>query len=395
MLLLVPISLSENEQGLWFTMMSLGALNRLADMGFLSLVLTYVAHSNNKSPVYNFQLVVKFTTHWRNRVLFFVYPFIFLIGAIILSANTFGDFELIWAWLLYVLALILLFILFYRFAILEGLGFVRQAHFFKGLIYLFATMFTALMMWFSPSINILGLSLFFSALIGLAMISVFQYAEPKDVLSVQSHDLLNYEFKSLIKKTILSWTGGYVGLHGIVPLSYLLLGTAVSGLVGLTLNIFIALQNLANSFLVAKIPTVTTLVAQGGNQSAYYLLYKNMLKALVVFSLSNIIFWFFYYQFAQTIYGDRVLDGIHIIFLYISFSVQIIISAIAIYFRAQKIEPFAWMSVVSGAFMVLVMFVSVSFYHSSLYFMGFLSASLLALAWAFFMLLEERKILNI
>lgn len=43
-LLLIPVFLTQQEQGYWFTMMSLASLSILADLGFFQVTLQFAAH---------------------------------------------------------------------------------------------------------------------------------------------------------------------------------------------------------------------------------------------------------------------------------------------------------------------------------------------------------------
>lgn len=391
-LLLVPFVLTPLDQGVWFTMLGLGAMSRLADMGFMSLLLTYTGYTRSNSFEYSFNDVYLFSELWRNKVIKIIFPFIFVLGALILSSYKSVNVDMALSWLLYVISLAVLFYSVHKIAIIEGLGLVRQAHFFRGAIYFLAMLFTIIGLYYSSSTYALGGGLLASLSINLLFITYYFNGQK---LKTQRHGSasreLQGEFIVLLKKTAGSWIGGYVGTHAIIPLIYLLVGPVISGLAGVTLNIFLALQNFSNSFMVAKVPDITYLIAKRKYVSAQTILKSSFIKSLCTFMLFSLIIWGAYYLYFEKFFSGRLLDGYHLSYLFIGFLFQIFISAIAIYIRAHKKELFSYMSIFTGILGMLILFVVVDILNNELYFLGFFISSFIALFWAIKILQMEKQ----
>lgn len=378
-LLLIPVYLSLEDQGFWFTLMALGAMSRLADMGFLNLVMTYVAHAK-ESKDFALSDVIVFSFLWRNKVLLFFFPVIFLIGVAVLWMQSNAAILLI-AWLWYVLTLALIFALYQKLAVVEGLGDIERSHCYKGSLYILATLFSLLMIIYLENVLALPFGLF------LAVLMVYAHAHfainlphRLDAAS-ENRQRLSDEFRVLIKQTSLSWVGGYIGTQGIVPIVYVTLGPAVSGVVGMTLNVFVAIQNLANVFLLSIAPKVTQLVASNQIKEAMTIMKSGVLKSLVSFVLATVFFIVMAQVWSDSLVFSRVLTDNNLYFLAVGFVLQIIITAIAIFVRAYKVEPLGAMSFVSSVVGLLVMWGSITMLGSSGVFLGFLASSALAFLW--------------
>ena len=382
LLILVPVLLSPVQQGYWFTMMALGASARLADMGYLSLVLTFVGYSYSEKTKFTFSSLKFFIDDWRNKVLMTIFPIIFILGFFVLLLKADGTFKIYFSWLIYVISLGLLFYSLQKVAILEGLGYVKQAHIYKGTIYILAVVFTVFLLLKDFNIYALGGGFFLATLLVSFALGRNHLINRKYDNSNNFSTDLNNEFMGLIKKTAASWIGGYLGTHAMVPLSYLLLGPVVSGALGATFNIFVALQNLANVFLIANISKVTNYMANSNIDNALNTVKVSLLKSLFLFTMTNIVFWIGYYMVGRLYIGNRLLDGWHLPFLFFGFLMQHIIYAISIYIRSKKREPFSLMSIVTSLIMVLVMLAVIGFFNSDWYFAGFAVSSFIALIWA-------------
>jgi hypothetical protein len=378
-LLFIPFYLNIEDQGFWFTLMALGAMSRLADMGFLNLVMTYVAHAKEGK---DFALldVIAFSFLWRNKVLLFIFPVIFLIGVAVLWMQSNAAILFI-AWLWYVLTLALIFALYQKLAVVEGLGDIGRSHCYKGSLYILATLFSLLLIIYLENVLALPFGLF------LAVIMVYAHAHfaiklphHSDVAS-ENRQRLSDEFRVLIKQTSLSWVGGYIGTQGIVPIVYATMGPSVSGVVGMTLNVFVAIQNLANVFLLSIAPKVTQLVASNQIKDAMEIMKFGLQRSLLSFLLTSVFFIVIAHVWSDSFVFSRLLTDNNLYFLAAAFLLQIMITAMAIFIRAYKVEPLGAMSFVSSVVGLFVMWGSITMLGSSGVFLGFLASSALAFFW--------------
>lgn len=378
-LLLIPVYLSIEDQGFWFTLMALGAMSRLADMGFLNLVMTYNAHATMGKDYTTGELVA-FSLAWRDQVIKLVFPIIAVIGILVLLVQSRSPL-LFFSWLWYVVALALVFALYHKLALLEGTGDIARSHRYKGLLYLLATFFSFLLIVYFQTVLALPAGMF------VAVISVYLFSmrsitfKLEGVLESEKIQQLGKEFKSLIKQTSLSWVGGYIGTQGIVPIVYVVLGPAMSGLAGMTLNLFIAIQNLANVFLLSIAPSITQLVASGHIKEAMDVSKRGLMKALLSFVLGVMVFVIVAHFGSGWFIFDRVLTDQNVYFLALGFLLQIVIIAMAMFMRAYKQEPLGPMSFYSSVIGLALLWFTMGAGGQSWIFVGFLLSSIVAFLW--------------
>lgn len=386
-LLLIPVYLSLEDQGFWFTLMALGAMSRLADMGFLNLVMTYNAHASMGKD-YSEREVFAFSLAWRNQVIKFVFPIIAVIGILVLLVQS-RSLLLFFSWLWYVVALAVVFALYHKLALLEGAGDIARSHRYKGLLYLLATFFSFLFIVYFQTVLALPAGLF------VAVISVYLFSmrsiafKLEGVLDREKIQQLGKEFKSLIKQTSLSWVGGYIGTQGIVPIVYVVLGPAMSGLAGMTLNVFVAIQNLANVFLLSIAPSITQLVASGQIKEAIDVAKRGLLKALLSFVLGVSVFVVVAHFWSGWLIFERLLIDQNIYFLALGFLLQIAIIAMAMFMRAYKQEPLGPMSFYSSVIGLALLWFTMGFGGQAWIFVGFLLSSIVAFFWTLHILYRK------
>ncbi|WP_024850589.1 hypothetical protein [Hydrogenovibrio kuenenii] len=382
LLVFVPLNLTEYGQGIWFTLMALGAMSRLADMGFLQLVLTFSGHAKVNSG-HSKEEVTAFTQAWRNKVIRLVFPLIFFIGSAILLTQHVHKTAIL-VWFAYIASLAFFFYLNYFLSYIEGEGDVAFAHFSRGLVYIISFVVTSAGLLYLKGVEALALGMFTGVLIVLIGIKwvrpcVFVFIPPGQEMNVSQ---LKEEFLPLFRRTSMSWTGGYLGTHAIVPLVYMIAGPVASGFAGMTLNVFIALQNFSNVFLVSIIPKVVGSVAEGTKGFASMTVKKSWIKSIAIFYLMSLVLLVSIKIFPNFFIFQRLLTDINLLFLAVGFGLQISVYAVAIYIRAHKSEPFGVMSIVSSTIGLIVLWGGVNTSFNEWYFIGYLASSLVAALWA-------------
>lgn len=380
LLVFVPLNLTEYGQGIWFTLMALGAMSRLADMGFLQLVLIFSGHAKANRG-YSKEEVTAFTQGWRKKVIRLVFPLIFFIGSVILLTQH-VQLTAILVWLAYISSLAFFFYLNYYLSYVEGEGDVAFSHFSRGAIYVISFMVTSVGLIYLKGVEALALGMFAGVLIVFIGI---QWIRPAVFFIPLGQDanvsLLKAEFLPLFKRTSMSWTGGYLGTQAIVPVVYMIAGPVASGLVGMTLNVFIALQNFSNVFLASMIPRVVGSIAKGSKNLASITVKRGLISSIATFCTMLLILLFLIEIIPDLFIFKRFLVDVNFLFLAIGFGLQIFVYAIAIYIRAHKSEPFGIMSIVSSAIGLLVLWGVLNTSFNGWYFIGYLVSSLVAALW--------------
>jgi len=385
-LLCIPIFFSSSDQSILFLFLSLGALSRLADMGFLNLVIIYSSKSDKTKYKDYIPALKLYTFKQHLKKLLTIFPLIFIIGFLVLVSENdqktnFG------AWFLYVTAISSSFSINYFLSFHEGAFDLTYAHKFRGLYYALSGLFFFLFSYLGLSSISLGLSLIVSSVL------IFICLHFNGVLQIDfSHKyklpLLNNEFSALSKKAFISWLGGYISTHGLITASYLLVDPVFSGLLGLTFNIFIFIQNLANTFLVSVIPKVSSLASINAHQCSRRIM-DSLIKSFITYAILVMIFFSFYLNL-PTEYSERLLGVENVLFIASAFLGSIVTYALSIFIRAFKIEPFGVMSLVTSFIAVATLTLIASF-SLNYALAGFALSSCISLLWTYVLYLKYKQ----
>jgi phosphate/sulfate permease len=130
---------------------------------------------------------------------------------------------------------------------------------------------------------------------------------------------------------------------------------------GMTLQALNAISALAVSWSSTKIPKYSTLIELKQYKELDNLFFRTTKQAGFVEAVLMIMFFciillirYYHIVFFDKVYlGDRFLDYIPLILMIIPMYLQQYINAWAIYLRCHKQEPYLWLSVISGIYMLL------------------------------------------
>ena len=385
-LLCIPFFFSPSDQSILFLFLSLGALSRLADMGFLNLVIIYSSKSSEtqyKDYIPAFKI---FTYKLHLKKLLTIFPLIFIIGYLLLVFSN-DPKSYLGEWFLYVLAISSGFSVNYFLSFHEGAFDLKFAHIFRGLYFSLSGLFFFLFSYLGFSIISLGLSLIISSI--CIFIFLFYYGVLRlDFSTNCTLSLSNYEFSTLSHKAFVSWLGGYIGTHGLITASYLLINPFFSGLLGLTFNIFIFLQNLANIFLVSVVPEVSSLASTNTHRSLRIIM-DSLRKSLITYVILVMIFFAFYLNL-PTEYSERLLGVKNILFIAFAFLFSIVTYAFSIFVRAFKVEPFGVVALFTSFIAVATMTFTASF-SWDFALAGFTLASFISFFYTYLIFLKHKK----
>jgi len=385
-LLSVPLFFSSSEQSIIFLFLSFGALSRLADMGFLNLVIIYSSQSCESRSKDSLPALKFYTFKHHVRKLSSIFPLIFLFGCLVMFfKQDFPNYLIEWS--LYVLAISSTFSINYFLSFHEGAFDLRLAHIFRGSYFALSGILFFLFSYLNFSILSLGLSLFVSSFLIFSLLfyrGILKIERTFGLTVPSFHD----EFIQLSRKTFFSWLGGYVGTHGLITASYLLINPFFSGLLGLTFNIFIFIQNLSNIFLVSVIPKVSYLASTNTCHSLRYTKIA-LTKSLITYIILVAVFFAFYFNLPSE-FTQRLLGVDNILFIAIAFLGSIATYSFSIFVRAFKIEPFAVMSLTT-AFIAVVSMTAIASFSLDYALAGFALASCVSFVWTYLIFLKYRQ----
>lgn len=368
-LIVISEFLSPRMQGYYYTFNSLIALQVFAELGLNYALVQFASHEKSQltwhadgtlkgNPLSKQRLksLVKFALIWlavaASLMLLLLIPaglYFFRSSEIniIPSNNVTG------AWVsLVILSAANLFIATAS-AILEGCGRVAQV----ALMRLCQSILAVSMVWFTLSLggNLYALPVgsLMMALVGFYWLWLKYRYFIKDLLSHNSH-LPGMNWKSEIWpfqwKIALSWACGFFIFQLFNPLIFRIIGPIEAGQMGMTMQIFSAMNGAAIVWVSTKAPTYGHLIAVGQRDKLNKIFKENLLKSSIVLCAGLIVINFILY-FLDSInseYSKRVLTLNQFIFLSFICFINHIVFSEAIYLRAHKEEPFLVLSILNG-----------------------------------------------
>ncbi|ARB86061.2 MULTISPECIES: hypothetical protein [Yersinia] len=366
LIILIPFSMSESEQGYFFTFSSLIAMQVFFELGFNFVVVQLVGHEmahvtckkNGKLDGAEFNIsriysLISLLRKWYAVISVFFFIIVFLSG--IYFFHTTGELSFSkWlpAWILLVFfSSINLFVSPFL-AVLEGMGFVGQvasirlAQSFLGYATLIILLLSGYGLIATPVIS--GTAALISLIWVLKKYRALLFKN--DSYSAISKISWRKEIFPFQWKIALSWLSGYFIFQLFNPMLFAHQGAIEAGKIGLTLAAFNSMLSLSMSWITAKSPVMAGLIA-GNERFKLNSLFKSLLfKSLflnVIISGSFLLFvvGLKHYNIAL---ATRIVDvNILLVLLFISLINHLIFS-MAVYMRAHKQEPMLWNSLVVG-----------------------------------------------
>lgn len=394
-IILIPVFLSEIEQGYWFTFISIAGLSVFANLGFTGITSQFAAHefayleikegiiqgpSIHKNRLGS---LFKYISKWLLLVFIVVFPLITIAGLLLL--NTEDDRSGIsWLipWIIYSFGSGLIFIVSGLSAFFQGCDQVKQIQkiqLVSSIIYL-----TLLVILFNIGCGLytLGIATLIKSLLLIYLIFRKYKYLVRDILNSYRTSMTttnwNKEILPLLGKYAISWVSGYFIFQIYTPITFKYFGAVEAGKVGFSISIFTAIFSLAGVWVTAKKPLLNFLIARKEFKEADILIIRQ-----IKYSLFSYVIILFFGIFSLTIlenlfhlnFSERIVSGISFTILSIGWFCQIILNSVATYLRSHKIEPMMKISifiaiynlVVTGIFTLIIS-------NVDFLFIGFLSS---------------------
>lgn len=398
--------LSIDEQGYWYTFLSLGALTVFAELGFTLIISQYISHEYAHLTEINGQLtgdeyrldrvisLVKFSIKFYLLISLIAFIILSIVGVIFLMNST-NNFQILLSWVLYSFTgAFMLFVSLFG-SILKGFDKVEHSQkiitltAFVSSIAIWAALYANLGLWsltIGGIINIiLSLILFFSSSRKL-WIQILQ------TKIIGKYNWLN-ETLPLQWRYAISWASGYLIFQFIVPVAFYYAGASTAGKLGLVLVMARAVQNAAISWGRTKIPHFNILVAQKKRENLNDLFNTVQKQSLFMYIFISILLIFIViFIFPLINWNTRILPVDQIIILLLAEGVNLVIFNWAFYLRSHKQEPYMKISVLSAILTALLVWLSFYLFSSTLYALcSYLVAQLIILIPARRILIIKRK----
>lgn len=361
--------LTPQDQGLWYTFGSLGALTIFAELGFTSIITQFVSHEyarlNDKSEISNSNSTE--IDRLMGLIKFSLKVYLFIIPAAILILLIVGYFYfkteslmIYVAWSIFSFVGGIYLFLGLLQSIYQGLDKVKEIQ-----INIFiSSLIMTILNWSMLMLHFKIWSLVFGNLLSLLISSFLLFRTAPEfwklVLRYKIGNTYNFfkETMPLQARYAVTWASSYFIMYLYVPATYKLVGKVQAGQLGMTFVILTAINGIANNWVFTKVPKFNMLVSLKDYFGLNFLFRQATLQGLSVqllFSGLFILGLFFVQSFLPSV-SKRFLSIDLTLLLLFPQVAQFIIGAMAVYLRAHKEEPFMWLSVINAALMIGAVF---------------------------------------
>jgi hypothetical protein len=354
--LLIPLFLEKEEQGVFYTLLSLVAVQVFFELGLNQIIVqmvgSEVAHLHRDGvggytgDAQRLQRLAAQAALFRRWYL--VASVCFLLAAGAGGAMFLADAhpEAIPVWLMLVLFNSVTLCFSPALAILEGCGHVdriaglRLMQSVVGYALLLTLLLSGAGIWSVLALSLSGAIL--SARFVLSQSRELRWlsgrAAPAGVLSWQ-RDVFPLQWRLAV-----SWISGYIIMQLFVPVSFASFGSVKAGQIGITMAIFSSIQIIGASWVVARIPVFSGLISTGdwtALKSGFLAAFLRALSFMVLASAAVIIGLMLVPDWLR----ERFASSAIILALAVNLLINSVIFSLACFMRAHREEPMARVSV--------------------------------------------------
>ena len=405
--------LSEEEQGYYFTFMSIIGIQVFFELGLSGIITQYTAHEFAKlkwlpdfeldgDEYYKSRLcsLLRFFTKW-----FGIISLLLAICLIPVGYYFFGSLEnsshnINWQAPWIILCLATAFNLFMGpvLAFFEGLGLVED----MAKIRLIQKGSTVLLLFI---FFMLGFKLYAAAVSSLIGIGINYYQIVfsnrfkilKKIWQYNFQWKINYytEIFPFQWKIALSWISGYFIFQLFNPVLFASDGAVVAGQMGMTLQAYTGIGAIAMSWILTKVPVFSDYIAKGEYQLLDSLFKKTVINLMMVTICLILVFNVFIFgaTYLQLGFSFRFLSLRISLILSIAFIVNQYTFCLATYLRCHKKEPLLLYSVVLGILSAISTFFLGNKYGVTGMTIGYTAITLaISLPWAIIVFRNKRTL---
>lgn len=396
LLILIPLYLSSEAQGYWYTFVSLAALAVFADMGFSTILLQFSAHEfahlrfesdkilvGSQEHLERLATLLRFAMKWSSGMGILAFPIILVVGFVVLNKKQ-TDINWIIPWIIYGIASIVVFINSILLSFIEGCNSVGEVQRIRFHISLVTVIFTGMLLVLDTELYALAISLCIGALSG-TIIVFYEYKHMLKQLFVLGGEIEHSWEKDtlpLIGRYAVSWISGYFIFSIFTPIAFHYYGVVEAGQIGFSIAICTAIFGIANIWMTIIVPKINIYVAHKEYEELNKMFKKHLRLAVFTYILGAFTLFFIVIFMSDILpFADRLVSPFSLVIIVLSWLLQIIISGYATYMRAHKEEPLMIPSFVSGIYITIVTLLIAKYLPFEYFFLGFLSSYLWGMPW--------------
>lgn len=409
LLLLLPIFLTEIQQGYWYLFGSIAALSSFADLGFSTIILQFSAHEysslnlNENGILIGAEYQIKkigsffrFVVQWLVKMCSFVFPVVFFIGLLFFVRDDVVG-EYIIPWTIYSVGT---FVNFFNNSILsfvEGLDQIKKIQQSRLTVSVINSLVIILCLCLQLSVYALALGMLISS--SFMFITIFRTFGfvIKQLWTTSSNFSFPWkdEILPLFKKYIVSFTSGYFLFQIYTPLMHLFHGPIYSGKVGFSLTLINTIVTFSSIWMYIVIPQINILIARKQWFNLDKIFNKRLFFCIITYIGIIFVFIMFVlllgkYSIVQIILG-RLLPMKGLVILFFAYFFQLCLNNWAVYLRGHKIEPYCFVSVFSAVWVLIITVIIGNFFSPDVFFLGLLSSYVWGLPWSYVIFIRYKK----
>lgn len=368
---LIVKALTPIEQGYFFTFGSLISIQIFFELGLNGIIVQFIAHESanvimdgynlkgNNNSISRISSLFKFSFKW-----YLIFSFLLFFTLILWGKYFFSNFSNIndsvnweYPWILIAFSTFLTLIITPFSAFLIGVGEINLAmrsQMFQQFIKVSTLIF---LLYFKFNLYSIGISTILSI---IPLFYLFFYKRRAYFLFLKNYNVIekiNYknEILPLQWKIALSWISGYFIFQLFNPILFAREGAVMAGKMGLTLSVLNSISSISLVWVSTKTQIFSNYIAKNNFKELDILFKTSILQAtfVMICLLSIFLISLQYISISDTyIFGKslnkRFLPNGAILIMSLSLLLNLWISAIAIYLRSHKKEPFLILSIFSA-----------------------------------------------
>lgn len=405
-LIMIPLFLSAEIQGYWYTFISISALAIFADLGFANIVLQFSAHEfaflrfNEKGEVEGDAEHINklasffvFSLKWVMAMILIAFPLILSAGIFIFSEKH-ENINWFLPWILYLVGSTISFFNNMIISFLQGCNLVGKIQRISFIVSVFYNILIWGCLFFKLQLYSIAIGLIVSSL----FINIILYKDFKvfirQLLKVGRSSKYSWkkDFLNLLWKYAISFASGYFIFQIYTPLTFKYHGAVEAGKVGLSMSLWTAIFQISNIFVTVYTPKINMLVSKKDWKNLDDIFKKVLLISCFIFALGMIsVVLILMILKGKVSIISRFLDLIPMITLGMCWLLQMGINTTAVYLRAHKEEPLVLISVISSIYILITTWLSAKYLSNNFFFIGFLSSYLFGVPVIGFIFFKKKK----
>ena len=408
-ILLVPLFLTETEQGYWYLFGSLAALSIFADLGFSNIILQFSAHEfaflsfnkkglleGDEKHLVKIGTFLRFTLKWVCSICMIVFPFIYIVGIwFFVRDNVLGQY--IVPWTIFSFASLVNFISTAVLSYVEGMNKISKIQKVRFRAAVINTLVICSVLILGGNIYALVLGSFLS--VSSVFISIFGEfkAVLHQVLMLSKSEVYHWrkEVLPLFSRYAISFSSGYFIFLIYTPLMQYFHGPVHSGKVGITLALVTAIFSMSNIWIYTVTPQMNMFAAHTNKDSWDLLFQKRLLFSIGTYAFISLCMFIFVIIFKDFWIMPKIISRFlpvqSVLMLLTCYFLQLIINSLATYLRAHKKEPYMVPSIIVAVWVALSTAYSGHSLSTEYFFVGFLSSYLWWLPLSFIIYKQSQR----